>query len=231
MATTYDFTSSDTQGTRGLIQPVLDPGVITPIKNRIDFSQQTLDAGDGDIAQCINIPSETYVLDCFVSVATAETANATFDLGYGGDAGYFGKNLNLDSTGVVPTLLSGSDTWDAESIDDGNEEAKEVTVAGASLGDRVYAVPSIDVTDLIVSATVTDEDTVTVILANNTGAAINLASMNIAVFVDKGNLRGNPLYFSSSDTIDITAKTTNGDVDFDGAIVDVIALCVRWVWE
>jgi hypothetical protein len=53
MATTYDFTSSDTQGTRGLIQPVLDPGVITPIKNRIDFSQQNLDAGVDVIALCV----------------------------------------------------------------------------------------------------------------------------------------------------------------------------------
>jgi hypothetical protein len=131
-------------------------------------------------------------------------------------------------TGAVPTVLTGSTTWDAASIATAAEEAKDITVAGASLGDLVSAIPSIDVTDLVVSATVTAEDTVTVVLANNTGGAVDLASMTMSVVVDKGNKRGQPLYFSSADTIDITAKTTNGDVDIDGFQGYAIATMLRF---
>jgi len=71
-------------------------------------------------------------------------------------------------------LLQGSVTWDAGSIADGNEEAKEVTVTGAALGDFVLASFSIDVADLSLSAAVTAADTITFVLSNNTGGAIDL---------------------------------------------------------
>jgi hypothetical protein len=306
---TLNFLNASVQGTRSVQQPVLEPGQITVVRNYIDCTQQTIDAGDGDVAQVVQVPAETLVLDCFLQASTAETADATCDLGYGSDADYWGANLNLDVTGAVPTILTGSDTWDASSIPaapamlsgtatwdaasiaDGDEEAqeitvtgaalgdrvivtasidladlilsgsvtaadtvtavlanntggaidlasmtvtayvisgtsieaKDITVAGASLGDKVTAIPSIDVTDLMISASVTAEDTVTVVLSNTTGAAVDLASMTMSVVVDKGNKRGQPLYFSSADTIDITAKTTNGDVDIDGFQGYVIA--------
>jgi hypothetical protein len=220
---TLNFLNASVQGTRTVQQPVLEPGQITVVRNYIDCTQQAIDAGAGDVAQVVQVPAETLVLDCFLQASTAETADATCDLGYGSDADYWGANLNLDVTGVVPTVLTGSTTWDAASIATAAEEAKDITVAGASLGDLVSAIPSIDVTDLVVSATVTAEDTVTVVLANNTGVAVDLASMTMSVVVDKGNKRGQPLYFSSADTIDITAKTTNGDVDIDGFQGYVIA--------
>lgn len=75
---------------------------------------------------------------------------------------------------LVP--LDGSVTWDAASIADGDEEAKEVTVTGAALGDFVLASLSIDVADLVLTGAVTAADTVTLSLANNTGGAIDLAS-------------------------------------------------------
>ena len=314
MATTYNFMNGSVQGSRSVVQPVLEPGVITPIRAYIDFTQQTIDAGEGDIAQVIQIPAGTWVMDCFMRVITAETADATCSLGYGDDADYWGRALNLDATGVAKTLLTASDTWDAGSIAtapamlsgtatwdagsiaDGDEEAKEITVTGAalgmrvivtpsidladltltaavtasntvtavlanntggaidlasmtitayaitgsseeakdftvvgaSLGDKVTAIPSIDITDLTLSASVTAEDTVTVVLSNTTGAAVDLASMTMTVIVDKSNLKASPLYFASTDTIDITATTTNGDVDIDGAQVEVIATCLRY---
>lgn len=392
---TLNFLNASVQGTRTVQQPVLEPGQITVVRNYIDCTQQSIDAGDGDVAQVVQVPAETLVLDCFLHATTAETADATCDLGYGSDADYWGANLNLDVTGAVPTILTGSTTWDAGSIaaapamlsgtatwDAGSIpsapamlsgtatwdaaaiamgsmeakditvtgaavgdrvivtpsidvtdltltatvtaantvtavlanntagavdlapmtitayvisgaameakeitvtgaalgdrvivtpsvdvadltltgfvtaadtvtavlsnttgaavdlasmtitayvisgtsiEAKDITVAGASLGDKVTAIPSIDVTDLMISASVTAEDTVTVVLSNTTGTAVNLASMTMSVVVDKGNKRGQPLYFSSADTIDITAKTTNGDVDIDGFQGYVIA--------
>ena len=73
-------------------------------------------------------------------------------------------------------LLQGSVAWDADAIDDGNEEAKEVTITGAALGDFVLASLSIDVADLSLSAAVTAADTVTFVLSNNTGAGVDLAA-------------------------------------------------------
>ena len=79
----------------------------------------------------------------------------------------------------------GSATWDAGSIADGDEEAKEVTVTGAALGDFALASLSIDIADLVLDAQVTAANTVTCILANNTGGAIDLASATIYVLVIK----------------------------------------------
>ncbi len=81
--------------------------------------------------------------------------------------------------------LTGSATWDPGSIGDGNEESKEVTVTGAALGDFAIASFSLDVTDLVLDAQVTAADTVTCILANNTGGNIDLASGTIRAKVFK----------------------------------------------
>lgn len=84
---------------------------------------------------------------------------------------------------VLAGVLSGSDTWDAGSIADGDEEVKEITVTGAALGDFVLVSSSIDVADLALTAKVTATNTVTVQLLNNTGGAIDLASATIYVRV------------------------------------------------
>lgn len=78
---------------------------------------------------------------------------------------------------------TGSATWDAASIDDGNEVAQEVTVTGAALGDFAIASHGVDVADLVLDAKVTAADTVTAVLANNTGGAIDLASSTLRVVV------------------------------------------------
>jgi hypothetical protein len=79
--------------------------------------------------------------------------------------------------------LTGSETFDAASIDDGNEVANEVTVTGAALGDFAFASMGVDVADLVLAAEVTAADTVTVVLANNTGGAIDLASTTLRCVV------------------------------------------------
>lgn len=81
--------------------------------------------------------------------------------------------------------LYGSDTWDAGSIADGDEEAKTVTVTGAALGDHAVASLSIDISDLVLDAQVTAANTVTCVLANNTGDAVDLASATVYVRVFK----------------------------------------------
>jgi len=83
-------------------------------------------------------------------------------------------------------ILTGSATWDPGAIADGDEEAKEIEVPGAALGDFVLAVSfSKDVQDLQLTADVTDEDTVTAVLSNSTGSSVNLDSGTVRVIVLK----------------------------------------------
>jgi hypothetical protein len=79
--------------------------------------------------------------------------------------------------------ISASATWDAGSIADGDEEAKDVTVTGAVLGDYAIASLSLDIVDLVLDAQVTAANTVTCVLANNTGGAIDLDSATVYVRV------------------------------------------------
>ena len=91
------------------------------------------------------------------------------------------KTVSQDARDLFGTLvmLDGSATWDAEEILDGDMEAKDITVTGAALGDFVLVSPSIDVTDLQLTATVTATNTVTAVLSNSTGAGVNLGSMTV----------------------------------------------------
>lgn len=68
---------------------------------------------------------------------------------------------------------------------DGNEDASDVTVAGAELGDFVLVAPGIDVADMGLTAQVTAANTVTVQVWNNTGGTIDLASQTITGVVLK----------------------------------------------
>ena len=79
--------------------------------------------------------------------------------------------------------LNASETYDAGSILDGDEEVGEITVTGAALGDFVLASLSIDVADLAITAAVTAANTVTYQLLNNTGGTIDLASATVYVRV------------------------------------------------
>ena len=85
-----------------------------------------------------------------------------------------GTKVSLSSFAVGQA--SGSATWNPGSIANGSFEAKDVTVTGAALGDYAIASFSLDVQDLAISWSVTAANTVTVVLTNNTGAAVNLAS-------------------------------------------------------
>ena len=97
----------------------------------------------------------------------------------------YGQNKDGDSLEKFSDILSGSVTWDAASIADGNEEAKELTVVGAELGDFVLSSLSADISGLVFDAQVTAADTVTAILANNTGGAVDLGSCTLSVLIVK----------------------------------------------
>jgi len=232
MANTYDWTTGAVTQGQAAVQQNLIREEFKIYRKTIDFSVQNLDSSESDVAQCISLPIGTTVLDCFLRVITAETTDAIVNLGYGTDASYWGKSLNVDATGSVSTILKGSDTWDPASIDDPGSaaaivESKDFTVAGATSGDAAYAYSSIDLTDAIVTAAVTAEDTVTVSIVNPTANALNLGSMTMYVVVNKAPSRGVPLYFAAVDTIDITSSILNGDENLDALKVEVVAICIN----
>lgn len=99
--------------------------------------------------------------------------------------GQAGSEVNINTTLISGgnTILSGSDTWDAASIADGDMESVDVTVTGAALGDFVLVSLGVDTEDLGLVGAVTAADTVTVTLLNNTGGAVDLASTTVSVKV------------------------------------------------
>jgi hypothetical protein len=94
-----------------------------------------------------------------------------------------GTQVGIHSFGVGTAAATA--TWNPGSIASGAEEAKEITVSGAALGDFVLVSFSLDVSDLTLTANVTAENTVTAVLANLTGAAVNLAEGTVKVLVLK----------------------------------------------
>ena len=84
-----------------------------------------------------------------------------------------------------PKDLTVSTTTNAGAIDIGNEEAFQITVTGAALGDIARASWDVDMTDLTMDCAVTAADTVTVTMGNNTAGAVNLAEAVLKTTVDK----------------------------------------------
>ncbi len=91
--------------------------------------------------------------------------------------------LLVGGTSLATAVYAGSTTWDPGSIADGDMEAKDITVTGAALGDFCLVSFSLDVADLVLNGQVTAADTVTAILANNTGGAVDLASGTVSAIV------------------------------------------------
>lgn len=84
--------------------------------------------------------------------------------------------------------LEASATWDPGSIADGGMEAKDVTLGGCVMGDYAVASFSLDVTDLQLTATVTAAGTVTAVLSNSTGGAVDLGSGTLRVRVYRARI-------------------------------------------
>ena len=76
-------------------------------------------------------------------------------------------------------------TWDPGSVAAGAKVSTTVTVSGAALGDFVLASFSLDIQELTMTASVSAANTVEVVLANLTGASVDLSSGTLAVIVLK----------------------------------------------
>ena len=124
----------------------------------------------------------------FKLISKAASTGVVADQTIGGglkDARRYHLDEYFNQLPALNAYLQGSETKDWGSISDGDEAAEEVTVTGAALGDFAVATMSIDVTDLVITASVTAANTVTVILSNETGGAIDLGSGTLTVKVFK----------------------------------------------
>lgn len=114
--------------------------------------------------------SDVYLMFYTLLAGTFYIDGVSVTPGVAGGASLFTPNAN-----EFPKY-TGSETWDPGSIAASGYLAKDFTVLGAALGMVAQAGAGVDVTDLIVSATVTAANTVTVVLFNPTVGAIDLAS-------------------------------------------------------
>ena len=89
----------------------------------------------------------------------------------------------------VSNVLQGTESdHDMAELAAGADAEVEVTVTGAELGDAVVASLGVDVTFLVVSATVTSANTVTVLVSNTHAAdAVDLAQTDVVATVFKGD--------------------------------------------
>ena len=76
-----------------------------------------------------------------------------------------------------------STTWDPGSITNGGSATTTVSVTGANLGDFSMASFSLGLQGLSLSSYVSSTNTVTVVLSNLTGAAVDLSSGTLRVLV------------------------------------------------
>lgn len=142
-------------------------------------------------------PTDPIIVDCsgvkVIQSDTAGTAGFRIDAVSGDDFNALYCD-NVYSNGMpwsiqnVSQIIGGAQlvatqTWNPASIADGDEVAVDVTVTDAELGDFAIASFSLDITDLVLDAQVTAANTVTCVLANNTGAAVDLASGTLRVMV------------------------------------------------
>jgi hypothetical protein len=224
MATTYTLLVDGTARNPNPQQVIEINDFLRLYRVQHNFAAQGLDAGLADVLQMLLIPGGSMVLKAWLRVITACAANATVDFGYGTTVNLFGNGLALDATGIVKTLLTGSDTWNAGSIADGDLESKDITVDGASMGDIAICGLGLDVADLGITGAVTVANVATATLWNNTGGAIDLASTTVTAYVNKAPLAVNPLLFSVADTLDIKATVDTADVNLTTGVIEVNAL-------
>lgn len=77
---------------------------------------------------------------------------------------------------LATSVLNGSATLDPASIAAAATATATITVTGAAVGDYVLVAPGVDLAGLVMTASVTSADTVTVVLYNPTAGGIDLAS-------------------------------------------------------
>jgi|TARA_R100000149_G_C5877603_1_gene141602 hypothetical protein len=97
----------------------------------------------------------------------------------------YGQNKDGDNIELLANAVHGSKVHDYGSLADEADEATTVSVDGAALGDFALASLSIDNEDVIMSASVSAANVVTVNAKNISGGTKDLGSATIRVLVIK----------------------------------------------
>lgn len=116
-------------------------------------------------------------------------ADIVFDVeGVGNGGSVVNVNSFTNAGTVNPStfgVLRATATWDPGSVSSGAQTSTTVTVTGAAVGDSVRATFSLSLAGLQMTAYVSAANTVTVLLGNLTGGAVDLASGTLTVTVSK----------------------------------------------
>lgn len=109
---------------------------------------------------------------------TTQTGSITL-CGAGGDL-TVGDDLTVADDIILSDVISHE--WNPDNIQTASSTSADVTAVGCAFGDLVIVGAPLDVEDLLVSATVTTSGTITIVLANNTAAAVDLQTGSWKVF-------------------------------------------------
>ncbi len=92
-----------------------------------------------------------------------------------------GRSFNRANAVFPSVVATGSKTFNPASLADGVGESTDVTASGAALGDFTIASFSLDTEDVMLTATVTAANTVTVRFQNESTGTVNLGSGTLRV--------------------------------------------------
>jgi hypothetical protein len=137
-ASTYVFYDGSIEGQMTPAIYTSEDNLLTIKRIIVDCSKQNLNAGDADVAQVLPIEAGETVVAAWLRVITAETANGTVDLGYGGAVNAWGDALAVDTAagGIlgathdwVPIYFAAADTIDLVATTD----TADVDIDGAKV--------------------------------------------------------------------------------------------------
>ena len=149
MATTYVFYDGSITGQMVPPKHTPEEDEMFILRNIVDCSKQTLDAGEGDVGQVLSIPAGTTVIACWLRTITAETASGTVDLGYGDSVNAWGDALAVDT--AAGGILGATHDWvpiyfeDADIIDvTATADTSDVDIDGAKFEVTAVCLKALD---------------------------------------------------------------------------------------
>jgi hypothetical protein len=98
------------------------------------------------------------------------------------------KSAGTLANPTTTPVLAASLAYDAPSIANGASHSFTITMTGAKLSNKVSVTASASISGLTMTAYVSAADTITVVLANLTGGAVDLASMTFYVYAQPQTL-------------------------------------------
>ncbi len=126
----YDYTDGSITGQETAEQVNYIENNIVVYRKTVDCALQTLDAGVGDSAKVLSIPAGVTIMNAYIRIITAETADATLDLGITTvNVDQWGAALAMDTAagGIVggvlaaPYYFATADTIDVLATTDTND--------------------------------------------------------------------------------------------------------------